>query len=110
MLAPDVTRNLQSTALKALHMPVRMKMKDVLVVLAAVREAQTVMDQYDLLQRNPGRTLRHLRNLLADRKLIHAINRLSLMVESPSTVPEEMTTSLTELHNVMRETARRRTA
>jgi hypothetical protein len=105
-----VTRNLQTTALKALHMPVRMKMKDVLVVLAAVREAQTVMDQYDLLQRNPGRTLRHLRNLLTDRKLIHAINRLSLMVESPSTVPEEMTTSLTELHNVMRETARRRTA
>ena len=90
-------------------MPVRMKMKDVLVVLAAVREAQTIMDQYDLLQRNHWRTLRHLRNLLTDRKLIHAINRLSL-VESPSTVPEEMTTSLTELRNVMRETARRRTA
>jgi hypothetical protein len=69
-------------------MPVRME--DLLVVLAAVREAQTVMGQYDPLQRNHERTLRHLRKLLMDPKLIHAINRLSLMVESPSTVPEQM--------------------
>ena len=69
-------------------MPVRMEY--LLLVLAAVREAQTVMGQYDPLQRNYERTLRHLRNLLIDPKLTHATNRLSLMVEAPSTVPEQI--------------------
>jgi homoserine trans-succinylase len=74
-------------ALTALHMPVRIE--DLLVVLAAVREAQTVMSEFNP-KRNNVRTLRLLRTLLMDPKLNYAINRLSLIVESPSTVPEEM--------------------
>jgi hypothetical protein len=66
-----------------------MRMEDLLVVLDAVREAQTLMSKFEP-KRNHGRTLRHLSRLLMDPKLIHAINRLSLMVESPSTVPEDM--------------------
>ena len=68
-------------------MPVRIE--DLFVVLAAVREAQTVILEFDP-KRNNVRTLRHLRNLLMDPKLNFAINRLSVIVESPSTVPEEM--------------------
>jgi len=68
-------------------MPVRIE--DLLVVLAAVREAQTVMSEFNP-KRNNVRTLRLLRTLLMDPKLNYAINRLSLIVESPSTVPEEM--------------------
>jgi hypothetical protein len=64
---------IQSTALKALHMPLRME--DLLVVLNAVREAQTVMSKFEP-KRNHGRTLRHLSRLLMEPKLIHAINRL----------------------------------
>ncbi len=71
----------------ALHMSVQME--DLFVVLAAVREAKAVMLEFDP-KRNNVRTMRHLRNLLMDPKLNHAINRLSLMVESPSTVPEHM--------------------
>ena len=76
------------TERKVLHMLVRTD--DLLVMLAAVHGAQTVMGQYDPLQRNHERTLRHLRNLLMDPKLTHATNRLSLMVEAPSTVPEQI--------------------
>jgi hypothetical protein len=68
-------------------MPVRTE--DLRRMLATVREAQTVMLEFDP-KRNNVRTLRHLRKLLMDPKLNYAINRLSLMVESPSTVPEEM--------------------
>ena len=58
-------------------------------MLAAVREAQTVMLEFDP-KRNNVRTFRALRKLLMDPKLNYAMNRLSLMVESPSTAPEEM--------------------